>query len=237
VQPPDPVVIERLREAMDTAEIPKRDWIDQRDDLQRRARWRRTRRLTAASAAALLSAAAVIAVVAVPVAHRGSDSTSTLNTTMKKTYTSPLLKYQMSYPARWTLKSATHPWLGGPRGDRAGRHSDEYDSPGRKAFLVTSQQVPAGMTDRQWFQEYDTSGETGTCWPPIAQWQTTTIAGHTAWLHGGTSWCDFIEAVTFVNGRAYVFTGSGGAQCCHRFDQGEFESFLATVKFPGDETS
>jgi hypothetical protein len=40
-----------------------------------------------------------------------------------------------------------------------------------------------------------------------------------------------------VNGRAYVFTGSGGSTCCHRFDQGLFESFLASVKFPGDGTS
>jgi hypothetical protein len=176
---------------------------------------------------------AVIAVIAAPLGYRGPHKATPIGPAWTNSNSSGLLQYQMSYPARWTLKSATSSWLGGPRSARGGSNVDEYHSPGPSAMIVSSQEVPAGMTDRQWLREYNTSGETGTCWPPIAQWQTTKIAGHTAWMHGGLSWCNFIEAVTFVNGRAYVFTGSGSSHCCRRFDQGLFMDFLATVKFPG----
>jgi hypothetical protein len=154
---------------------------------------------------------------------------------LAKTHTSRLLQYQMSYPAGWTLKSATRPWrFGGPGGERGDSNVDEYDSPGPSAIVVASQKLPTGMTGLQWLHAYDDNADAGACWPPIAQWPTTKIAGHTAWMHGGLSYCNFIEAVTVVNGRAYVFTGSASTQCCHRFDQGTFSTFLTTVKFPGD---
>ena len=158
------------------------------------------------------------------------------NQGMTQTHTSRLLRYEMSYPAIWTLKAATRPWLFGKSGDESGPTVDEYHSPGPQAILVSSQKLPPKMTDQAWRRSYAGNGTPTACWPSLAQWPTTKIAGHTAWLHGA-GWCNFIEAVTVVNGRAYVFTGSGGPKCCHRFDQGEFESFLATVRFPDNGTA
>jgi hypothetical protein len=180
-------------------------------------------------------------------AHSTTDPTHTQTTPtassvspagLTQTHTSSRLQYQMSYPAGWTLKAATRPWVYGKAGgERGDSNVDEYDSRGASAIVVSSQKLPSGVTGEQWLRAYDANAEAGACWPPLAQWPTTKIAGHTAWMHGGGSYCNFVEAVTVVNGRAYVFTGSASPHCCHRFDQGEFRSFLATVKFPGDGTA
>jgi len=157
---------------------------------------------------------------------------------MTQTHTSSFLRYQMSYPAGWTLYSeATKRWVFGGEGDEFGdRTVDEFHAPGPAAFAVSSQEIPPGMTLRQWVRAYMGPGPSAnpTCWPPPASWETTDIAGHTAKVHGGSVSCNFREAVTIVGGRAYVFSGlANRKRCCDYFDPGLFDAFLATIRFPG----
>jgi hypothetical protein len=154
-----------------------------------------------------------------------------------RTRSSSLLRYRISYPAGWHLCKATSAWVfTGSVFRPAVAQSDVYRSPGRQAFLVSSQKLPRGMSSRQWLRSYVGDGvdTSSTCWPAPADWPTTRMAGHVAYLHGEDLFCDFTEAVTFVDGRAYVFTGSAGNPCCRVFDMTRFKAFLATVRFPSD---
>jgi hypothetical protein len=173
-----------------------------------------------------------------PASQSSSPPSQSTSLHMTKTHVSHRLHYQMSYPSGWTLKSATqtsvHGQQGGGRGDPT---VDEYDSPGPAAVVVSSEKLPAGMTGQQWLRAYATGGPPTACWPPAAQWGKLKIAGHTARLHGGLVWCNFIEAVTVADGRGYVFTGSPSTHCCHTFSQDTLMAFLATVRFPGDGTA
>jgi hypothetical protein len=159
---------------------------------------------------------------------------------MTQTHGSSLLKYRISYPDGWTVTTATKPWVFGGQGDEAGDPTvDEFHSPGPAAFYVSSQQLPPGMTLPRWIRAYMGGGSSWNpaCWPPPATWPTMHIAGHVAKVHGGVSYCNFTEAVTVVDGRAFVFTASPDLErCCNTFDPYLFQALLATVKFPGDAT-
>ena len=158
---------------------------------------------------------------------------------MTQTHASSFLRYQISYPAGWTLYSeATKPWVFGGKGDEAGDPTvDEFHAPGPAAFYVSSTKIPPGMTLRQWVRAYMGPGPSSfpACWPPPALWEATDIAGHPARVHGGSATCNFTEAVTVVDGRGYVFTATPNRKrCCDSIDPALFAAFLATIRFPGD---
>ena len=81
-------------------------------------------------------------------------------------------------------------------------------SPDPGEFTVVSQPIPATMTQDAWFAKYLLGGFTNGCFPPRAQWESISITGHPAGLHGGMAQCNFTEAITIVDGRAYIFTAS-----------------------------
>jgi hypothetical protein len=157
---------------------------------------------------------------------------------MTQTYTSAMLRYGISYPDGWTLTEATEPWVFGGEGDEVGDGTvDEFRSPGPSAFFVSSQEIPAGMTLGQWIPTYTGGGPYPNlaCWPPPKTWEAIEIAGHPAKEHGGESTCNFTEAVTVADGRAYVFTATPNVEeCCGTFDPELFDAFLASVSIPGD---
>jgi hypothetical protein len=97
------------------------------------------------------------------------------------------------------------------------------------------------MSQMQWLRSYvgkqpgSNNGNSGStaCWPPAKDWLTERLAGHVAYLHGQNEYCAFTEAVMFVNGRAYVFSGFAGT-LPGVFDMPRFRHFMRNVQFfPG----
>jgi hypothetical protein len=112
---------------------------------------------------------------------------------------------------------------------------DDYEAPGRPAFVVSSQEIPAGMTLARWIPTYMRGQPPSACWPAPKDWPRLRIAGHPARLRGNSPQCsDATEAVTVVGHTAYVFTGYTNASCCQLFNMALFKAFLASVKFPAD---
>jgi hypothetical protein len=154
--------------------------------------------------------------------------------THTRTHTSKLLQYQIDYPAGWRLTTACRPWRYGELGDQdIPGTMDTYQSPGRPAFVVTSQRIPARMSVAKYLPVYMNGQPTDPfCWPDPPRWPVLHIAGHVARLRGHSTYCDVTEAVTVVGDRAYVFDGDTNRHGCCLFNQARFDAFLASVKFP-----
>jgi len=154
--------------------------------------------------------------------------------TRTRTQTSRLLRYQMDYPAGWRLETACRPWHFGEPGDQSVPGAmDVYQSPGRPAFVVSSQRIPAGMTVAKYLPTYMRGQPPNEfCWPEPRRWPVLHIAGHVARLRGQNTFCNVTEAVTVVGDRAYVFTGYTNRHGCCLFNQARFDAFLASVTFP-----
>jgi hypothetical protein len=155
------------------------------------------------------------------------------------TWTSTLFDYQFTFPAGWRLTPAETPWVSDPSGGWPEDSSrDVYQSPGKPLFIVTSQTLPPGMSDMQWLRSYigdqavTTPGSSGAnaCWPPAKNWHKQRLAGQVAYLHGEGEYCGFTEAVTFVGGHAYVFSGLAGV-VPGVFSMERLREFMRSVTF------
>jgi hypothetical protein len=169
------------------------------------------------------------------VAHQRPNHAATVT----RTHSSSRLRYQLEYPAGWRLTKACRPWRFGEPGDQSvPGTTDVYQSPGRPAFVVSSEAIPAGMTLARWLPTYVPAGPPmPPCWPAPRDWARLRIAGHPARLRGQNVYCNATEAVTVVGRRAYVFTGYPNGHGCCLFDQARFNAFLASVAFPSDTAS
>jgi hypothetical protein len=145
--------------------------------------------------------------------------------------------YSLGYPADWSVAKATVPWrYPGPGGGPGSPSVDQFTGPdGVAALVVTSQAIPSNVTEAAWWSGYliGMAGQAAGCAPPLEQWATVTIDGHTARLHGGLAICDYTEAVALVGRRAYVFTAYADvhAPTGKIFDRDLFNALLATAKF------
>jgi len=153
-------------------------------------------------------------------------------------FVSDRLGISMRFPPGWAVTAATAPWIWqrndpGPS-DAA---TDRAVGPQNQAFVVSSQRLPEGMTEDEWWTDYlsaDTTGMPAGCFPKTrAEYESVDVAGHSGYLHGGQPACNFTEVVALVDGRAYQLTGyanvalpSGGV-----FDRPTFDAWLTTVAF------
>jgi hypothetical protein len=151
-------------------------------------------------------------------------------------FTSTQHGYTIKYPPHWTVMAATKPWPFGSEGDHADdATADTFRSPSSSGLVVSSQALPAGMTEDKWFAAYltGTSPLHPECNPARAQWEPITIAGVDAGVHGGLQGCSFTEAVAVVAGRAYVFTAYPNLDAPSGviFNRALLDALLATVVF------
>jgi hypothetical protein len=207
-------------------------------------RRRRSRLVAVAAVAATVAVTLTIVGIGLNAQHTSPEPSGRL--IGPRTWSSSLLDYQLTYPPGWRLTPATAPWTLDPTGGwPADSSRDVYQSPGRPALKITSQELPPGMTDRAWLRSYvrgqvrANGGSSGsqTCWPAARHWLSDRMAGRRYYLHGQNQYCAFTEAVTFVNGRAYVFTGFAGT-IPGVFSTGRLAAFLRTVQFlPGPGTT
>jgi hypothetical protein len=154
-------------------------------------------------------------------------------------FTSPRLGIRFKVPPGWTMTPATVPWIwrqqdpGPPDGA-----SDTAVGPSQEALVASSERLPEGMSESEWWADY-TSGTPGGpafCFPTTRDGYrilTHDVGGAFAYVHGGVAGCNFTEAIVLVGGRAYQLTAYANIHAATNgvFDEGTFEAWLATVSF------
>lgn len=190
-----------------------------------RVPWRTPRMTSFQRIAASIAAVVVVAVVAVMTIGRStgpgntvatpspSPSASTtassppVDTTAWTDFTSGLSGFSARYPTGWAVTPAT---TIATLADltSAGTAFDHFKSatPPADELLGVSSKLPVGMAQADWIAAYrkpvvDQFGPG--CFPPPDQWQPVTVDGHAGGLYVG---CNYVESMTFVQGRAYIFT-------------------------------
>jgi hypothetical protein len=216
---------------------------DALDAVVARAAGVRRRRVVAVVATVAIAVVVVLAVLPgwsvlgrtpAPAGPAPTPKHSTL--ALPQTHRSPLYGYQMSFPVGWTLVPGRKAWtFTGP--DRGPTSEDRYQSPGKPAIFVSSQRLPAGMTDAQWLTDYlpapnDPSVAMPQCFPPRSPFTPVVIDGHAGGIDGGDYGCSFTEAVVIANHVAYVFTAQPDPDHVNTaiFDMGVFGPMLASVQ-------
>jgi hypothetical protein len=94
---------------------------------------------------------------------------------------------------------------------------------------VTSTRIPDGMTEDEWLATYGRAhNRNSPCLPPRSEWDTVMIDEVPSGLYRG---CGFIEALSFVSGRAYTFSVTRGMGGAPDVDSELLRAFLSTVIF------
>jgi hypothetical protein len=94
---------------------------------------------------------------------------------------------------------------------------------------VTSTKIPDGMTEDEWLATYGRAhNRNSPCLPPRSEWDTVMIDDVPSGLYRG---CGFIEALSFVSGRAYTFSVTRGMGGAPDVDSELLRAFLSTVIF------
>jgi hypothetical protein len=159
-------------------------------------------------------------------------------------FTSPVHGYTVTIPNRaGPLRPASIPWPGDkPWLGGEARFVDVLDY----RLVATSTVVEPGLSPTAWLAEYipgrlqggwcGRDGQAGRMGPsPVEPWLRVTIDGRPAYQRVQ---CMHLDAVAFVDGRAFVFSlegpkdGDFGASPTTR---ARFEAFLATVTLPSVE--
>ena len=174
--------------------------------------------------------APTVAATAVPASRPTPAATGV--PALVESFTSGVHPVTLKYPRGWIVAAATEPWTFGT--DQGSGNVDTLTSPSGEAFAVTSQVLPGGMTEADWFAAYLTGVPPHPeCFPQRSEWTPVTIDGIKGGLHGGLPICEFTEAVVILQRRAYVFTGGFTTRRKDVFSRPLFDALLATVRLGG----
>jgi hypothetical protein len=208
-------------------------------------------RLAAIGAAIILAGAGALAVLgpgsgpgtptAAPTAspQPSTAPTTLLPPAMSTPFSSTSFGYEARYPSGWraasgtTTGSAAELALGEPQGPA--RFWDHFEpdqaTPGPR-LLATSTVIPVGTTEDAWidaYQEPQIQQAGAACTPARDAWDPVTIDGTSGGIYVG---CGFVEAMTFVEGRVYVFSYvnfSAAQSVVETTGRQVLEAFVATV--------
>jgi hypothetical protein len=155
-------------------------------------------------------------------------------------FVSDIYGYSLLHPARWDARRATIRWVG--QAPWSSTKADVLQRPGGGWFKVLATSVPPGTTIDEWiatsvpsrpefqtnadghrfcrFRDLDIEGD------PSWSWANGTIGGQPARLRAA---CGFVDGVTIVGGRAYIFSSFTGPSLWG--DLGAFHELAATVEF------
>jgi hypothetical protein len=143
-----------------------------------------------------------------PATQTPRPSPTPIDPTAWTPFTSARHGYSARYPGDWALTPATAPATLADLTGAVAAVFDHFKTSGAPAdeFLGVSTKLPSGMSEADWIAAYrqpvvDTYG--ASCFPPPDQWKPVTVDGHIGGLYVG---CNYVEATTFVDGRAYIFT-------------------------------
>jgi len=106
-----------------------------------------------------------------------------------------------------------------------------------QVLLATSVPIRDGMSNAAWISRYLDGGGTAAsdrCIPPQTEWNVVTADGRPGWQYTG---CDFVEALFFVGGRAYVFAFAKPGQAIGKYEWMVLAGFLRGVTFRPDRAA
>jgi hypothetical protein len=160
------------------------------------------------------------------------------------TFVSAIHGYSISYPAGWSVRPATKPWLTGfaAQSDQAIEdETDHFVATTRDTLRVTSLAIPAGQTFDAWLVDYRNSLIDAGVGPESPEtWAKVNIGGQPGLWWGGSTEYDPPGggAVVAVGGRAYVFRAQTLVNPFNNqpdtrgyLDPDQFVLMLATVHF------
>jgi len=160
-------------------------------------------------------------------------ATGITDSDLRVTFTSVVHGYSVRIPCGWTASPATTTWAGDAP-DATAEFMDRLQ--GTTVRLVAASAALAGQTPESWMEAYANRfglDGVGECDVLPADWPRITIGGQAGYLDGNgcvaheSSIPDavFYEAVTFVDGRVYLFWLEG------RVDRAYVDAMLSTVRF------
>lgn len=168
---------------------------------------------------------------------QGSPAPTPVDTSTWVRFTSSRYGYSMCMPPDWTATNGPAPWVAIASNSGEAGAQDAFNAPAPQTsnITVTSQPLPADMTEDQWFALHSASVPANypkECWPSVAAWGDAVVDGHQAALHGGLPQCNFTEVIVVSDGRVYDFEASPNPNEIQYqvFDWSQFYAFLDTVK-------
>jgi hypothetical protein len=155
-------------------------------------------------------------------------------------FVSDLYGYSLLHPAGWDARRSPLRWVG--QAPWSSSKADVLQRPSGGWFKVLATSVPPGTTIDEWvaasvsprpefqtnadghrfcrFRSLDIEGD------PSWRWEDGTIGGQPARLRAA---CGFVDGVTIVGGRAYIFSSFTGPSL--EGDRAAFHELAATVEF------
>lgn len=157
-----------------------------------------------------------------------------LDTAQWTAFTSPRNGASAKFPPGWTMTAATVPWIWQPQdpGPPNGA-SDTAVASDRRALLISTQKIPAGMSEDAWWADYiGQGGPIPFCFPATkAGYEAVTVDGHPGYLHGNQNGCNFTEVIVLAGGRAYQLSAFVNLDVAVQgvFSRAVFDAWLSTV--------
>jgi hypothetical protein len=133
-----------------------------------------------------------------------TTSMTTSTATPGTTFASTIHKYSVAMPAGWHVTPAHVAWPVGAEKNAA--NVDTYTDGTDKLLTIASQQIPTGMSQAQWYQQYlpdPKEVQKPECFGAPESWEKKAVDGSLGGLFGRAFWCNFTEVVVIKGGRAY----------------------------------
>ncbi len=136
-------------------------------------------------------------------------------------------------PAGWHVTPARVAWKVGAEKNDA--DVDTYTDGSHEKLTIASQQIPTGMSQAQWYQQYLPDPKDvpkPECFGAPEGWQKVAVDGSLGGLFGRASWCNFTEVVVVKDGRAYSVWATPDATKATPdvFPQPTLDAFLRSMR-------
>ena len=119
-------------------------------------------------------------------------------------FASTIHKYSVVMPTGWHVTAAHVAWPVGA--EKNASNVDTYTDGTHKLLTIASQQIPTGMSQAQWYQQYLPDPKTvqkPECFGAPESWTKKAVDGSLGGLFGRAFWCNFTEVIVIKDGRAY----------------------------------
>ena len=166
-----------------------------------------------------------------PVVHTTSITSST--STPGTPFTSTIHKYSVVMPAGWHVTPARAAWKVGAEKNDA--DVDTYTDGSHEKLTIASQQIPTGMSQAQWYEQYLPDPKDvpkPECFGAPESWTKVAVDGSLGGLFGRGMWCQFTEVVVVKDGRAYSVWATPDATKATPdvFPQPTLDAFLRSMR-------
>jgi len=135
---------------------------------------------------------------------RHTTSISSSSSTAGSPFTSTIHKYSVVMPTGWHVTPARVAWKVGAEKNDA--DVDTYSGVANEKLTIASQQIPTGMSQAQWYEQYLPDPKDvpkPECFGAPDSWEKVAVDSSLGGLFGRGMWCQFTEVIVIKDGRAY----------------------------------